>query len=148
MRIPVPWVFVLAYLVGVVLQAFLPIPMNAKIRHVTQTAGFALLGAGAVLATWCLMIFRRARTTTIPLTMSSTLVTWGPYRFSRNPMYVSLTLVYLGEAGVLGQVWPLIFLPFVLAYINGTVVPFEEARLQEKFDDSYQRYCATVRRWF
>ena len=148
MRIPVQWVFVLAYLVGVVLQAFLPIPMNAKIRQVAQTAGFALLGAGAVLATWCLMIFRRARTTTIPLVTSSTLVTWGSYRFSRNPMYVSLTLVYLGEAGVLGQVWPLILLSFGLAYINGTVMPFEEARLQEKCDDSYQRYSATVRRWF
>lgn len=66
-------------------------------------AGALLFLLGATIAGWGLVIFRRARTTTVPGRASAALVTWGPYRFSRNPMYVGLTLAYLGEAGLLRQ---------------------------------------------
>jgi protein-S-isoprenylcysteine O-methyltransferase Ste14 len=147
MRIPVPWVFVLAYVVGVVMQAFIPVAIGVELRHIARIAGFLLLGAGAALAAWCLRIFRRERTTTVPFETSFKLVTWGPYRLSRNPMYVSLTLVYLGEAGILGQVWPLLLLLLTLIYINWTLIPFEEGRLQQTFGDAYAQYRARVRRW-
>jgi protein-S-isoprenylcysteine O-methyltransferase Ste14 len=147
MRIPVPWVFVLAYLVGVVLQAFIPIPLDAGTRRVARIAGIVGLTTGVALAVWALTIFRKVRTTTIPGAKSSALVTWGPYRFSRNPMYVALTLAYLGEAGILGQVWPLPLLLLTLVYVNGTLIPFEESQLQETFGDAYAQYGASVRRW-
>jgi len=105
------------------------------------------LTAGVALAVWALTIFRKVRTTTIPFGRSSALVTWGPYRFSRNPMYVALTVAYLGEAGILGQVWPLPLLLLTLVYVNGTLIPFEESRLQESFGDAYAQYRASVRRW-
>ena len=57
------------------------------------------------------------------------LVTAGPYHFTRNPMYLGLTIAYLGEAGALLEVWPLPFLVLVLAYVNWCVVPVEEGRL-------------------
>jgi protein-S-isoprenylcysteine O-methyltransferase Ste14 len=60
-------------------------------------SGGILFAIGAFIAGWGLVIFRRARTTTIPGRVSSQLVTWGPYRFSRNPMYVGLITAYLGE---------------------------------------------------
>ena len=147
MRIPVPWVFVLAYLVGVALQAFIPISISPEPRRIARIAGFVGLTAGVALAVWALAIFRRVRTTTIPFGKSSALVTWGPYRFSRNPMYVALTLAYLGEAGILGQVWSLPLLLLTLVYVNGTLIPFEESRLQETFGDAYTQYRASVRRW-
>jgi protein-S-isoprenylcysteine O-methyltransferase Ste14 len=147
MRIPVPWVFVLAFLVGVVLQAFIPIAIGAETRRVARIAGIVGLTAGVALAVWALTIFRKVRTTTIPFGKSSALVTWGPYRFSRNPMYVALTVAYLGEAGILGQVWPLPLLLLTLVYVNGTLIPFEESRLQETFGDAYAQYRASVRRW-
>jgi protein-S-isoprenylcysteine O-methyltransferase Ste14 len=62
-------------------------------------------------------------------------------------MYVSLILAYLGEAGILRQAWPLMLLPLVIAYLNWTVIPIEEARLKEVFDAEYERYRARVRRW-
>ncbi|HEV8261426.1 MAG TPA: methyltransferase [Burkholderiales bacterium] len=65
--------------------------------------GGVLFSVGAVIAGCCLVIFRRARTTTVPGKSSVKLVTWGPYRFTRNPMYVGLVLAYLGEAGLLKQ---------------------------------------------
>lgn len=148
MRIPVPWVFVLAYLVGVVLQALFPIPLSPAVRHPALIAGAVLLAAGVLLAAWALTIFRRQGTTTIPGQASARLVTWGPYRFSGNPMYVALTLAYLGEAGILGQVWPLPLLLLTLVYLNSTLIPFEEGHLQQTFGEMYTAYRARVRRWF
>jgi protein-S-isoprenylcysteine O-methyltransferase Ste14 len=148
MHIPVPWVFVLAYLVGFGLQLLFPLRIPSEsILFIGQVAGIVLIGAGVLLAAWCLLIFRGLQTTTIPFEPSSRLVTWGPYRFSRNPMYVSLTLLYLGEAGLLAQIWPLPFLLWTLRYINRIVVPSEEAQLLKAFRETYKSYCARVPRW-
>jgi protein-S-isoprenylcysteine O-methyltransferase Ste14 len=148
MRIPVPWVFVAAYVAGVGLQLLFPkrLPPVAA-GHWIHAGGIVLIATGAALAVWCLVIFRRQHTTTIPFGISSSLVTWGPYRYSRNPMYVSLALVYLGEAGVLAQLWPLVTLAPVLAYMNWIVIPYEESRLGVAFGNDYGTYRARVRRW-
>jgi len=143
MRIPVPWVFILSYIVGAMLERLLSFHLEAH----TQLVGGALFVAGAVVAGWGLSIFYRARTTTVPGQRSAALVTWGPYRWSRNPMYVGLTLAYLGEAGLQRHVWPVILLPLTLAYLNWVVIPVEEARLAEVFPTEYPRYRARVRRW-
>lgn len=147
LRIPVPWVFVLTYLIGAGLEHVLPLPAsNAKIPGVS-VAGGVLFATGAIIAGWGLLTFRRARTTTVPGKASSQLVSWGPYRFSRNPMYVGLTLAYFGEAGILQHIWPLILLPLTLAYVNSIVIPLEESKLREAFDEEYERYRKKVRRW-
>jgi protein-S-isoprenylcysteine O-methyltransferase Ste14 len=62
-------------------------------------------------------------------------------------MYVGLIFAYLGEAGILHQVWPVLLLPFTVSYINWMVIPLEEARLKEVFELEYEAYCARVRRW-
>jgi protein-S-isoprenylcysteine O-methyltransferase Ste14 len=147
MRIPVPWVFVLAYLLGVMLEAAFPRTGAAGSLRGFGIAGGVLLAVGTVIAMWGLVTFRRARTTTIPGRTSSTLVTWGPYRFTRNPMYVGLSVAYLGEAALLGHAWPVAVLPLVIAYLNGVVIPVEEGRLREVFPADYERYRARVRRW-
>ena len=148
LSVPVPWVFVLTYLVGVVLQLFFPVIVRGPAAlQLSIVAGIALFAVGAVFASWSLIIFHKTRTTTTPGETSKTLVTWGPYRLSRNPMYVSLILAYVGEAGMLSQIWPLVVLPFTLAYINGVVIPLEEFRLKEVFEDKYEHYRAAVRRW-
>ena len=148
LRVPVPWVFVLAYLVGVALEtATGRLTPSPKVDRLATIAGAVLFLIGAVLATWALALFRKARTTTIPGRVSAELVTWGPYRASRNPMYVALALAYLGEAALLKQIWPVVLLPLVLAYLDGTVVPLEETRLEEKFGEAYERYRTRVRRW-
>jgi protein-S-isoprenylcysteine O-methyltransferase Ste14 len=147
MRVPVPWVFVLTYLVGVALEYIRPTTMLRDTAPVSTIAGAVLFSFGAVIAGCGLVIFRKARTTTVPGQPSAKLVTWGPYRFTRNPMYVGLTLAYLGEAGLLKQIWPIVLLPLTIAYLNWTVIPVEEARLQEVFGNEYEKYRSRVRRW-
>jgi len=148
LRVPVPWVFVLAYLVGAALERRVRLGLGLSVpRAASLTVGVVLLAAGAVIAGWGLPIFHRVGTTTVPGQSSDRLVTWGPYRFTRNPMYVGLTLAYLGEAALLRQLWPLPLLVLVLAYVQWMVIPLEESRLREAFGEDYTAYCGQVRRW-
>lgn len=149
MRIPVPWVFVLGYLLGVGLQ-FTVLPrlhLSAAASHNTSMVGAALFAVGAIIAGWGLILFHRARTTTTPGETSNAFVTRGPYRFTRNPMYVGLTLAYLGEMGLLAQPAPIFSLILVIAYVNWIVIPVEESRLRETFGETYVEYKNRVRRW-
>jgi protein-S-isoprenylcysteine O-methyltransferase Ste14 len=131
----VPWVFVLTYIIGAVLEHALPLhPGNSRLPGVS-VAGGVLFAIGAAIAGWGLLTFRRARTTTVPGQASSQLVSWGPYRFSRNPMYVGLIVAYLGEAAILRQIWPVILMPLVVAYVNWIVIPLEESKLREVFGE-------------
>jgi len=147
LRVPVPWVFVLTYLIGVALERTRPATILSSMAQASTIAGAVLFAVGAAIAGWGLVIFRRARTTTVPGKVSAKLVTWGPYRFTRNPMYVGLILAYLGEAGLLKQIWPVVLLPLTVAYVNWTVIPVEEAKLKEVFPSDYEEYRARVRRW-
>jgi protein-S-isoprenylcysteine O-methyltransferase Ste14 len=144
MRMPVPWVFVLAYLIGAGLERLVPMHTGSP---TVNRIGIAVFLMGAILAAGCLLLFSRRKTTTTPGETSSAFVTAGPYRASRNPMYVSLTVLYLGEMGILGQVWPIIPLMAVLVYLDRIVIPVEESRLQERFGEAYDRYRTHVRRW-
>jgi len=62
-------------------------------------------------------------------------------------MYVGLAIAYLGEAGLLKQIWPVLLLPLTLGYLHWVVIPVEEARLKDAFQDKYERYRSSVRRW-
>jgi protein-S-isoprenylcysteine O-methyltransferase Ste14 len=146
--LPIPWVFVLIYLAGAGIERVWPAPdCSPAVRLAGLIAGGLLMAAGVTLAIWSLALFRKSRTTTIPGDLSSQLVTVGPYRRSRNPMYVALTLTYLGEAGMLAQIWPVVLLPMILFYLQRFVIPVEEARLRERFGERYAEYRASVRRW-
>ena len=148
MRIPVPWVFLVTYLVGVVLTLWLPLPTGAaEVHRIVRAIGLAQFALGGGIAVVSLAQFRIAKTTTVPFHQATRLVTWGPYRFSRNPMYLSLTLLYLGEAAFLVQPWPALLLPLAFVYADRVVIPYEERRLQETFGADYAAYSARVRRW-
>jgi len=148
MRIPVPWVFILVYLVGVAVQRVRPIAIHsAELAWIIRVAGFVFVVVGIGFAFSALGIFKKTKTTTVPHETPSTLVTSGPYRFTRNPMYVGLTLIYLGVAGTRLEIWPAIVLPLLLAYVNFVVIPVEERSLRGVFGDAYQEYGARVGRW-
>jgi len=114
----------------------------------------APLGAGLVVAGLALMVygivtFRRRRTPLVPGEGRATsLVTGGPFRFSRNPMYLGLSAALVGEAVLLGSLTPWVGVPvFVLVVTRLWIVP-EEHWLSASFGDEYARYRALVRRWF
>jgi|SRR5579862_4350231 len=148
LHVPVPWVFVLAYLLGVIPEHALHRTISPTAASVSTIAGAVLFAVGAVIAGSGLVLFHQAKTTTVPGKLSGKLVTWGPYRFTRNPMYVGLILAYLGEAGLMKQIWPVVLLPLVVAYLNWTVIPLEESKLEEVFSEEYMQYSSRVRRWF
>jgi protein-S-isoprenylcysteine O-methyltransferase Ste14 len=146
---PVPWVFIVGYLVSLIPQHFVPIQVKGETLPSTiHFMGIILFVVGLAIMVWSLVIFQSRRTTTSTLETASLFVTWGPYRFSRNPMYVSLTMVYLGEAGIQNQIWPILFLIVILAYLNSIVIPYEESSMARTFGDSYEQYRGKVRRWF
>jgi protein-S-isoprenylcysteine O-methyltransferase Ste14 len=148
MRVPVPWVFILVYLAGVGVQHLLPIVIRSPdLASIIRVAGFVLVGVGIAVAFSAMGIFRKSKTTTVPHETPTTLVISGPYRFTRNPMYVGLTLIYLGVAGTRNEIWPVIVLPLLLAYVNFLVIPVEEKNLRGVFGDEYQKYGERVGRW-
>ena len=147
-RIPPPLLFAIVFLVGLGLQRLAPITLDSSsVAAASRVIGIALLVGGALLALSCFVMFMVLRTTIIPSGTASRLLTHGPYRFTRNPMYLSLVLVYVGVAGTLVQPWPLLLLPVPVAIVNAIVIPFEEARLRDVFGEEFQKYCANVRRW-
>ena len=87
------------------------------------------------------------RTTVRPAGQPSKLVASGAYAWTRNPMYVGLTCVYVGAALALSQVWTLALVVLPWAAVDWIVIPFEEARLRETFGQDYVDYCRRVRRW-
>lgn len=147
LHVPVPWVFVLSYLVGAALESMRRGTIRPEAARASTIAGGILFVVGAVIAGWGLVLFREARTTTVPGKSSVKLVTRGPYRFTRNPMHVGLILAYLGEAALLKQIWPVIVLRLTISYLNWTVIPVEEERLKAVLQDEYEQYRSRVRRW-
>jgi protein-S-isoprenylcysteine O-methyltransferase Ste14 len=87
------------------------------------------------------------RTTLHPTGQPARLVVSGAHARSRNPMYLSLAVVYVGLALALGRAWPLALVIVPWASMNWVVIPFEEARLRETFGEDYADYCRRVRRW-
>jgi protein-S-isoprenylcysteine O-methyltransferase Ste14 len=144
-RVPPPLFYVAGFLAGVGLELAFPIePPPGEVRIVGAVAGVALWLALDGAAT---LLFRRAGTSMIPFKPSTALVTSGPYRFSRNPMYLGMVFLYAGVALALGLVWPLIVLPVVILAVDQLVIAIEEAYLVRRFGQEYCDYMWRARRW-
>lgn len=90
---------------------------------------------------------QRAGTTADLSTPATALVQDGPYRLSRNPIYVAIALLYLGISLLLGNVWGVLLLPLWLAIIDWGVIRPEERYLEDQFGTPYRTYRERVRRW-
>ena len=123
----------------------LPITGHPSTIRTTLAVAFAL-GWLAVFAA-ASGAFVRHRTTLIPNRPAAALVTSGIYRFTRNPMYVSLVLLYLAVTLVLDSWWPIVFLPLVLIAVDRLIIRREERYLAHAFPEEYAGYRAQVRRW-
>ena len=145
-RVPAPPLLFAAPLAAtLVLQKWLPLPLPG--RPVTKTVGAVLTIAGLVLSGSGAATFRRNRTTVVPHHPVSKLVTEGPYRISRNPMYTGLTAAYVGAALWVGTWWPLTIAPLPVLATRRWVIAPEEEYLKRKFGAEYERYQSEVRRW-
>lgn len=148
MGIPVPWFFTIAYLAGLGIQFVVTLTVSSgTLLTAIEVLGVLLTAVGAVLMVWPLSIFRKHHTTTTPSETTTAFVNWGPYRFSRNPMYLGLFLFFAGLSIAFVIIWSVLLLVLVVFYVNSAVIPVEERQLRKNFQQAYDQYCREVRRW-
>lgn len=144
-RVPPPLAFAAGLVPGLSLSAWIPsqwLPVA-----VSRILGWAPIACGLALAVPSLLLFWRVGTAIRPDRPATTLATTGPYRFTRNPMYLALTLVYAGVAILWQSIWALALLPFVLLFIDRRAIRPEELYLERRFGAEYKQYRANVPRW-
>jgi protein-S-isoprenylcysteine O-methyltransferase Ste14 len=147
-KFPPPLWFALGFGAGYLLQRLVPLPiLPAEPAGIRGPVGWSLVAAGVVIMGSAVVAFYRAGTSPIPNKPATAFVTHGPYRFTRNPMYLGWVLVYLGAAMLANAVWPLVLLPIVVFVVRRRVIAREEAYLERRFGESYRVYRARVRRW-
>ena len=142
---PPPIIYLAALLVGLALDRLWPSPHLPA--PLASAFGTLLVIASAAIVLPAFLRFRRAGTSFDVRKPATALVTSGPYRFSRNPGYVSLTLLYLGVGLLLNNIWVLLLVMPTLLVMDQWVVRREERHLEERFGEDYERYKRSVRRW-
>jgi len=143
-----PLLFGGALALGYVLSLYFPLgPGLAQANALALTVGITFIALGFALTIRSVQMFRRAGTNVVPGEPASALVTAGPYRFTRNPIYIGFVLVYFGLSVVLTSMWVLLLLFPTLLMLHRGVVQREEAYLERKFGDAYRAYKARVPRW-
>jgi protein-S-isoprenylcysteine O-methyltransferase Ste14 len=145
-RILPPVYLLIAVLAMSALHAFLPV--RQLIQWPWRWAGVGLIVFALVPGVSAVRGFILRKTTLKPGGVSSQLITDGPYRFTRNPMYLGMTLLLAGTAVLLGSLGPWLIVPLFVYVINHNIIPIEEAMLVEAFGEEYRQYRARVRRWF
>ncbi len=145
MFIPPPLLLLVAIGASYLVSVLFPDLQFANVT--TGLIGICLLTLGFGLFLWAGKTLRAHKTTLHPRGKPKKLVTHGPYRISRNPIYLGFLMVTMGTsllfANVLAFVGPIIFLVFVSMF----VIPYEEAMLSKLFGKSYKSYVAKIRRW-
>jgi protein-S-isoprenylcysteine O-methyltransferase Ste14 len=143
-----PLLFLGALIAGALLSYLVPIgPGLGSANGLALTVGLIFVTLGFALVALSGRSFHRAGTSVVPSEPSTALVTTGPYRYTRNPIYIGFVLAYFGFAIVLTSMWVLLLLIPVLAVMQRGVVVPEEAYLARKFGDAYRKYQARVPRW-
>ena len=147
---PPPTLFVVGIAIAWVLETRvvrLPLTRIPGRVEALQGSGTALLIAGTLLMLWGLLTFARARTGIMPGAPAKQIVSHGPYRYMRNPMYTGMAVAYFGGALIMNWGWMVILLPIVMYAVFKLVVQREESYLTAAFPDEYGEYRRRVRRW-
>jgi len=144
-RLPPPLLYIVIFGLGWLLQQFAPLslPVNLPVR----VAAILFVAVGVLLIVWANVLFQRNHTSMVPVRPTNTLVIRGPYRLTRNPMYLGLLCIYIGAALWFGTAWALILTPLVVLAVHFQAIAKEERYLGQKFGDSYRQYRTQVRRW-
>ena len=147
-RLPPPLIFLGGWLAAWGLQQRIEFAIDGAGPNAVQIGiGAALMVTGVFLMGWAIRTLILARTTILPHGAVRQVVTAGPFGFTRNPIYVGMTAMYLGAAALANMAWPLVLLPIVLMVVTATVIEREEHYLSATFGDAYGEYSRRVRRW-
>ena len=144
-RFPPPLIYASAVIAGLLLERSRSLPIGAGVVRPALAwllfAGFLFL-MGSSVGT-----FRRKRTSFLPFRPATTLVVAGPYRYTRNPMYVAAALLTVAFGLWLNTWWPIILLIPALVIVRHYVIDREESYMRRRFGAEYDLYTKQVRRW-
>jgi len=141
-----PVLYLGSLLAGIFIHQIWPLPFLSGWMLRVALGLFVVSAAGALVMS-ALLLFRRIDQDPNPRTPTSRITQGGAYRFTRNPMYVGLSLIQIGIGIALGNAWILILLLPTCAVMHYGVILPEEAYLERKFGDEYLRFKSSVRRW-
>jgi protein-S-isoprenylcysteine O-methyltransferase Ste14 len=142
---PPPLIYASALAAGLLMNALFPVTFLPRL--VSRMLGLPLIGGGLLVGLYGFSTLRGADTDPNPYEPTTALVVEGPYRFTRNPLYLGMTLIYGGISARINAFWAILLLPFVLIVIRRGVIEREERYLERLFGEEYLRYKARVRRW-
>ena len=145
-RMALPPLLLLAAL-ATMLALHMLLPLPPLLLFPWRAPGAVLGTAGVALVLWAGTIFTRVGTAIHPLARSSFLVRSGPFRFSRNPIYLGMVLILTGAALALGSATPWLIIPVFIGALARQVIAGEERKLTAEFGAEYLEYCTRVRRW-
>ena len=142
---PPPLIYAAALAAGLLANRRYRIPFLP--RPLARTLGWPLVIGGIAVGFLGSREMRRAETNLDPYKPTTAIVTEGPFRFTRNPLYLSMTLIYGGISALANALPPVLLLPIVQHLMRRGVIEREERYLERKFGDEYLQYKARVRRW-
>ena len=142
---PPPLIYLGPLVLGLLLKRRFPIPFLP--RGAALVLGWPLLLGGVSLMSWFFFTMQRADTPIDPREPVSNLATGGPFRYTRNPAYLSMAMIYAGVSSLANALSSILLLPAVLLVIQHSVIEREERYLERKFGEEYLRYKEQVRRW-
>src|SRR5215208_5124645 len=143
--LPPPLTYLLTLVLGLVLDRSLHLPFLP--HRVARVLGWPLVGGGIALATWFIRTMRAADTTLDINKPVSSLVQDGPFRYSRNPGYLSLAMIYTGLAILRSALRAILLLPLLVVVTQRELIEREERYLERTFGEEYLAYKRKVRRW-
>ncbi len=143
--VPPPLIYLAGLGLGWLLGAWYPLYRVPDAIRWALGGALGVAGLGIILP--ALRLMRRAGTAINPTKPTTRLVLAGPFRFTRNPLYLSLLLIYAAIAVLTTTLWALVLLPVVVVILQRVAISKEEAYLERKFGDEYRAYRARVRRW-
>jgi protein-S-isoprenylcysteine O-methyltransferase Ste14 len=142
---PPPLIYAGALAIGLLANRLYPIAFLP--RGLSRVLGWPLIVGGPVVGSLGLREMKRADTNVDPREPTTAIVTGGPYRFTRNPLYLSMTLIYAGITALANALPAAVLFPIVLRIMRRGVIEREKRYLERKFGDEYLIYKAQVRRW-
>lgn len=122
---PPPLAYLVFLVIGVVVNLYYPIPLASSGIIVLLIPGIGIIAIALALGSLALRAMRRSSVSPLPWQLPPKLVVNGPFRFTRNPLYFTTTLMYVGFSVLLNTFWPIIFLIFPLVIMDRRVIPDE-----------------------
>lgn len=145
---PPPLVYVVPLALGFLAYRAWPVGIvPGQYRPIIATVGWLLVLVAAILLLPAYIAFLRARTSLLPHRPASRIVQTAHYRWTRNPMYISITALSAGVACVFNALWPLLLVAVSVVITDRFIIPREEAYLERAFGAEYLEYKSRVRRW-